>query len=455
MSTLITISGLGILCLLLEVMNLRKALIPVVLILLFAILGMTWIESYSQEFFFMNDSWNMIIDSAYSRKFSILFILLTIFLITMSHRFYENQSTKITDYISIKIFLLAGAIAMVSFGNLAMFFLGLEVLSMAGYVLASSNPQSKESNEAGMKYFIMGAFASSFTLLGITLIYGAVGSFDIGAISDYASGSGSVFFSVGMILMAVGLFFKASIVPFHFWAPDVYEGSPVLVTAVMSTLVRVASVAAVYKMFMVFAPAVSSHFQWVLIVLSILTMTIGNVTALRQRNIKRIMAYSSISHTGFMMMTLLAPDDTSSDTILYYAVAYSLANVAAFSVILSVCRSKGDEDISHFSGLAHQNPVLAVLLSCALLSLGGLPVFAGFFAKFLVFKQAIGFLILPILGIINTTIAIYYYVRIINLLLRKDSTVGKTVTVPFEYLMVGIVAIVLNVLLGIFPSLIM
>jgi NADH:ubiquinone oxidoreductase subunit 2 (chain N) len=376
MSTLITVSGLGILCLLLEVMNLRKVLIPVVLIVLFAILGMTWIETYSQKFLF-TDPWNMIADTAYSCKFSMLFILLTIFLVTMSRWFYENQSTKITDYIAIKIFLLAGAIAMVSFGNLAMFFLGLEVLSIAGYILASSNPRDRKSNEAGIKYFIMGAFASSFTLLGITLVYGAVGSFTIEAISSYASGSESVLFSAGMTLMAIGLFFKASIVPFHFWAPDVYEGSPAIVTAMMSTLVRVASVAALYKMFVIFAPAVSSHFQWVLVVLSILTMTIGNITALRQRNIKRMMAYSSISHTGFMMMALLALH-TSSNTIFYYAAAYSLANVAAFSVILAVCRDKKDESVSHFSGLFHRKPVLAFLfpaLCCHWEACRFLPVF--------------------------------------------------------------------------------
>ncbi len=453
MITLIAVSVTGILCLVLEILGWRKILVPVAVVLLAAILGTVLFEVYSGQPFAGDSPYDMIQVTNTSLGFSALFILLTIFLLVMSPRFYEKQLVKIADYVAIKVFLLAGAIAMVSFGNLAMFFLGLEVLSVAGYVLASSNPRDLRSNEAGMKYFIMGAFASSFTLLGITLLYGATGSFNASDIFAYAAaGADSIWFMAGMALTGVGLFFKASIVPFHFWAPDVYEGSPTLATALMSTLVRVAAVAALYKMLMVFLPALSLPFQNLLVVLSILTMTVGNVTALRQKNVKRMMAYSGISHTGFMMMAFLHPD-ASFSTILYYASAYSLAGIAAFAVILSVCRKKTDEDISHFYGLARKQPVLAFLLSCAMLSMGGLPLFAGFLAKLFVFQQS-GNLWLIIFGIINTVIAVYYYVRVINVMYTKESESPEHVSAPMEYLAPGILAIALNVLLGVFPSII-
>ncbi len=454
MSVLIAVSGLGVLCLLLEVSNGRKLLVPIILALLTVILGMEVVEAYTQQSLFAIDPYHMIVETAYTRGFSILFVLLTILLLMMSPRFYENQAVKIADYVAIKIFILAGAIAMVSFGNLVMFFIGLEVLSVGGYVLASSSPRDLKSNEAGMKYFIMGAFASSFTLMGITLLYGATGSFDVQTISLYAFSPGSIWFFAGIVLLSVGLFFKASVVPFHFWAPDVYEGSPALVAAMMSTLIRVAAIAALYRMFIFLSPAFDIHFQTVVIVLSILTMTVGNISALRQRNFKRMMAYSGISHTGFMIMALSYPDASSGPVLLYYSIAYSLAGIAAFSVILSVCREKENEDISHFYGLARQKPVLALLLSCAMLSMGGLPVFAGFLAKLFVFQQSNN-LLLIIFGIINTVIAIYYYVRVINVIYIKENKSGEIVTAPVEYLIAGVVAIVLNVLLGIFPAIVM
>ncbi len=454
MSTLIAVSGLGIFCLLLEILNLRKILVPVVLVLLVAILGMVCAELYIQKSFLSFDSHQMIADTSFSRQFSILYIILAIFIVAMCPRFYEDQMVKIADYVSIKIFLLAGAIAMVSFGNMALFFIGLEVLSVSVYILASSRPRDLKSNEAGMKYFIMGAFASSFTLLGITLIYGATGSFNISVISAYTSAPDSVWFLTGMALMTVGLFFKASIVPFHFWAPDVYEGSPTLSTAMMSTLVRVASIGALYKIFAILAVGMTVPFENLVLIASILTMSVGNITAIRQRNIKRMMAYSGISHTGFMIMTLLALN-TAANTVLYYAAAYSLAGIAAFSVILSVCRGKKDEDISHFYGLGRKKPLLAVIMSCAMFSMGGLPVFAGFFAKFFAFEQMIAanHLILVVFGVINAIIAIFYYVRVVNVMFTKENESNEPLApTPIEYTIVGILATLMIILLGIFPS---
>lgn len=457
MSTLIAVSGLGIVCLLLEILNLRKILVPIVVLGLVAILGVTVSEFYLDKSYLDIDNYDMIVSTSYSRGFSSLFILLTIFIIVMSPKFYEDKITKIADYISLIVFMLAGAIAMVSFGNLSMFFIGLEVLSISAYVLAASNSKDKNSNEAGMKYFLMGAFASSFILFGIALVYGATGSFDVQKIIEVSTiQSSSLFgFKIGFVMIAVGLFFKAGIVPFHFWAPDVYEGSPTLVTALMSTLVKVAAVATLYKVFVIFSAGMTPIFQVVVVILIILTLCVANITALRQRNLKRLMAYSGISHAGFMMMDLLS-NGAGINSILYYATAYGLAGIAAFAVIMAVCGDK-DQDISNIFGLAKEKMSLAVILTCAFLSLGGIPIFAGFFAKLFMFTQMIdsGYLILVIFGIINSIIAIYYYFGTANVMFTKNSIRTTPLKVDCRYVIVASVAIILNILLGLFPSVIM
>ena len=459
MSTLIAISGLGIICLLLEIFNLRKALVPVTLVGLIAILGMTFTEFYLGEPFMGTDKYNMVVTTGFSQGFSMLFIILAILIIAMSPKFYQEKFVKIADYVSLKVFMLAGAVAMISFGNFAMFFIGLEVLSIAAYALASCEPKNLRSNEAGMKYFIMGAFASSFVLFGIALIYGATGSFDTATVTTFLtaqSASLPVWFNIGFVMITVGMMFKASIVPFHFWAPDVYEGSPTLVTAIMSTLVKVAAIGALFKILSILAVGITPAYEIVLIILSILTLSVGNITALRQNNIKRMMAYSGISHAGFMMMTFLALG-TSANTVLYYAAAYSLAGVAAFAVIMGVCRGKDNEDMSNFFGLVKRQPVMTAILICALLSLSGIPIFAGFFAKFFVFGQMLqaGHLILVIFGVVNSIVAVFYYLGVGNIMITKESETTEPLKVPFEYKAVAVIAISLNILLGIFPSIIM
>lgn len=460
MSTLIAVSGLGIVCLLLEILNLRKILVPLTLLVLLGILGMTVAEFYSGESFFYADSYNMIVSTSYSRGFSILFITLATLIIAMSPEFYKDKIEKIADYVSLKIFLLAGAIAMVSFGNLSMFFIGIEVLSISAYVLASSSPARVSSNEAGMKYFIMGAFASSFILFGIALVYGAIGSFDIDTIIQVSTLEGTnlpIWFNMGFVMILVGLLFKASVVPFHFWAPDVYEGSPTLVTTLMSTLVKVAAIAALYKSVVIFGVAMIPAVKIAIVVFSILSLTVGNITALNQKSLKRMMAYSGISHAGFMMMDLLSNSSNATNSLLYYAAAYSLAGIAAFAVIMAVSEGKGHENIENLYGLARRNPLMAGILTCALVSLGGIPVFAGFFAKLFMFTQMVdaGYLILVIFGIINSIIAIFYYFGTANVMFTQEPSSEGALKVPVKYVLVATIAIILNLILGIYPSIIM
>ncbi|MFW0737514.1 NADH-quinone oxidoreductase subunit N [Flavobacterium sp. T12S277] len=459
MNTLIAITGLGIFCLLFEILNLRKAIVPITIVGLLGVLALNFYEFGSTASYYNN----MITVTKFSVTFSSLFIVLTIFLVALSHNFYENHPTKISDFVAIKVFLLAGGVAMVSFGNLAMFFLGIEILSIALYVLAASDRLNLKSNEAGMKYFLMGSFASGIILFGICLIYGAMGTFDVAEIHEVSlSAELPIWFPIGMILMIIGMLFKVAAVPFHFWAPDVYEGSPALTTALMSTLAKVVAIATLYKL--VYAlnlvPSLDNQdllgtFETIVVIISIASMTVGNIMALRQVNVKRMLAFSGISHAGFMLMTLLTIA-TSAGVLLYYTAAYALAGIAAFSVVLYVCKNQDNEDITNFHGLGKTNPLLAAILTGSLLSMAGIPIFSGFFAKLFLFNQTIqaGYIALVIVAVINSIISVGYYFKLILAMYSKEPNQERTGK-PFLIYAVAVISIALNIALGLFPSLVL
>lgn len=451
MNTLIATSALGVFCLLAEILNLRKLLVPMAVIGLLAILGLT-ISEFNTPASFYN---NMIVVNKFSVAFSSLFIILTIFLVTLSGDFYKDHPTKISDFIAIKIFLLSGAVAMVSFGNLAMFFLGIEVLSISLYVLAASRRLDVKSNEAGMKYFLMGSFASGFILFGICLVYGATGYFDIAEIHDLSQGIGlPIWFPIGITLIVIGMLFKIAAAPFHFWAPDVYEGSPSMTTATMSTLAKVVAMATLYKLLSGLTTTLSPKVEVLIVVISILSMTVGNIMALRQKNVKRMLAFSGISHAGFMVMALLNMS-TAASTLLYYTAAYALAGIASFAVIIYLTKDKDNEDISNFNGLGKTNPLLAAILTASLLSMAGIPIFSGFFAKFMLFANTIkaGYLVVVIAAVINSIISVGYYFKLILAMYTKETSEEKR-AVPFVYYVVAVVSILLNIIMGIYPSLV-
>jgi len=451
MNTILAISGLGVFCLIAEIFNLRKLLIPVAILGLIAILGLT-ISEYNLPSTHFN---NMVVVDRFSVSFSSLFIVLTIFLVALSGDYYKEHQSKLSDYVAIKIFLLAGAVAMVSFGNLAMFFIGIEILSISLYVLAASKRLDVKSNEAGMKYFLLGSFASGIILFGICLIYGATGYFDIAEIYQLSEGAGiPVWFPIGLTLIIIGMLFKIAAVPFHFWAPDVYEGAPSLTTATMSTLAKVVAMATLYKLIHGMIPSIPYIFEVIIVVISILTMTVGNIMALRQNNVKRMLAFSGISHAGFMLMALLSLS-SAAGTLFYYATAYALAGIASFAVIILVTKSKDNQDIANFNGLGKTNPLMAGILTASLLSMAGIPIFSGFFAKLTLFTQTIesGYLIVVIAGVLNSIISVGYYFKLIIAMYTKDST-EKQAT-QFVYYFVAVLAIALNIAIGLFPNLIM
>lgn len=254
-------------------------------------------------------------------------------------------------------------------------------------------------------------------------------------------------------MLLIGMLFKIAAAPFHFWAPDVYEGSPALTTATMSTLAKVVAVATLYKLINTLMPNLSFHFEMIIVTVAILSMTVGNIMALRQTNVKRMLAFSGISHAGFMLMALLSLS-TAANTLLYYTAAYALAGIASFAVIVFVSQHKSSEEIEAFNGFGTTNPLLAAILTASLLSMAGIPIFSGFFAKFILFTQTIqtGYLALVIVAVINSIISVGYYFKLIIAMYTKQSTQQKQ-TAPLVYTLVALVAIILNIIIGIYPTL--
>src|SRR5690606_21828812 len=288
---------------------------------------------------------------------------------------------------------------------------------------------------------------------GIALMYGATGSFDMSVIHQAGMSAGvEDWFYIGVVMVSVAMLFKIAAVPFHLWAPDVYQGSPTISTALMSTLAKVIAIGGFYRLIEGTYGNFSESFITGLIVISIASMTVGNIMALRQTNVKRMLAFSGISHAGFMLMALLSSGDASG-TLLYYATAYALSGIAAFAVVIYVGKNGKGEEIDSFSGLGKSNPVLAAILTGAMLSMGGIPIFSGFFAKFMLFTDTInsGYLIVVIAAVINSIISIGYYFKLILAMYTKESDDVRP-AVPMAIHVVATLAILLNIAIGLFPS---
>ena len=455
MNTLIVISILAIVVLYLGLYKAKNALLPVTIIgligaLVFAILE--WNSGATPIY-----SGMMLFDN-FAVAFSSLTIVSTILILLLSKTYFEKISENVAEYYTIILFALAGIIVMVSYHNLSMFFVGLEIMSVSLYILAGIKKRDFASNEAALKYFLMGAFSTGFLLFGIALIYGSAKSFDMAVIAQYVidrpTGIDPMFY-VGISLMMVGMCFKIGAAPFHFWTPDVYEGSPTLITAFMSTVVKTAGFAAFLRLFaFCFAP-LADFWMPSLLVITILTLFVGNITALYQTNFKRMLAFSSISHAGYMLFAIVALGASSVNSVFVYAAAYSVASIIAFAVLILVKEQTGGENFENFNGLGKKNPFLALVLTVAMLSLAGIPLTAGFIGKFFMFSTALQqyHVWLIVLAVINAIIGIFYYFRVIVAMYFKDAE-RKELTSTGYYQFVLSISVIATIILGIYPSLI-
>ena len=353
---------------------------------------------------------------AFALSFSGVVLVSGLLLMLLAKDAFAALTDTLGDHYGLMLFSLSGAIAMFSFDHLVMLFLGIEILSIALYVLAGSRVTNLKSSEAALKYYLMGSFATGILLFGTALVYGATGHFDLAGIKmaiETKALHSSMMLHTGILLVLFGLSFKVSAAPFHFWSPDVYEGSPTIITVFMATVVKTAGFAALFKLFLLGFGSLSAYWSVTVAGISALTMTVGNITAVFQKGFKRMMAYSSISHAGYLMLGLLS-GPTGSQSLLLYLLAYSVATISAFTVFMKV----EDEDeqglFKQFAGLGKTKPLAALVMGLSMISLAGIPITAGFFGKYFLFVGA--FAAWPWLigiAILNSAISIYYYFRVI------------------------------------------
>ena len=359
------------------------------------------------------------------------------------------------EYYPLTAFAFAGILVMGAATDLVVLFLGLETMSMAVYVLAGIQKREPRSNEAALKYFVMGAFASAFMLYGIALLYGATGSTVIGIIG---AAPADRMLLLGLGMLTVGLAFKVSAVPFHLWTPDVYEGAPTSVTAFMSTAVKAAGFVAAIRVFAVAMPALAPHLSFVLGAIALLTMTVGNLVALRQTSLKRMLAYSSIAHTGYLMVGLAANTQEAASAVLFYLAAYGAMNIAAFAVLMFLAsRGSRNEDVGDLAGLGSEHPLLAAAMTIAMLSLTGIPPLGGFTAKLYLFAAALnaGQTFLVMAALLNSVVSAAYYLGVVKVMYfdtpPADDAVAAGPARPHLAVARGL-AVAATVVLGVAPS---
>jgi NADH-quinone oxidoreductase subunit N len=450
MNSLYVICGLGIVALLAEITSLKKRLTAVLMAGLVVAAGLVVLDWGTNMTYFSG----MVVIDKFSLAFTALISIASVLWFWMYGDYFNDVHQ--TDKSALVLFAIAGAVVMATFNNMAMLFLGIEILSISLYVLAGSRKGSLFSNEAAFKYFLMGSFATGFLLLGIAFVYGATGSFQVDTISDFImihKDGLPTFFYAGVILMFIGLAFKISAVPFHFWAPDVYSGSPTPVTAFMSTVVKIAAIAAFYRVFSFAFAEIEPSWLIMIQVVCVATLIVANVTAVYQNDVKRMLAYSSVGHVGYILLGFLADPVTSSSLVLYYLSAYAVSSLAAFAVLGIIEKEQGNLSIESFNGLFKRSPFIAVAMTIALLSLAGIPPLPGFFGKYMVFALAVenGFTGLVVVAVITSLIGAYYYFRIIIAMFMKEGS-ASPVQLSTSAKALAMLLIVVTLMLGIFPN---
>ncbi|MAX16848.1 MAG: NADH-quinone oxidoreductase subunit N [Nitrospina sp.] len=390
--------------------------------------------------------------------FICIFTISSALAILLSVEYNEREGIRAGEYYALILFCTVGMILLASSTDMIMIFLGIEIVSICLYVLAGIRRNDHRSNEAALKYFLLGAFATGFLLYGMTLVYGSTGSTNLFKIAEFVknpSAQSNPLLMMGLVLLVIGFGFKVASVPFHMWAPDVYQGAPTPVTAFMAVGPKAAAFAAFFRVFADTFPEMSSSWEMLLSIIAVLSMFVGNLGAIMQTNIKRMLAFSSISHAGYILMAVIAKNSLGSSSLLFYMLSYAFMTFGVFGIVIILGR-KGEEnlEIKNYSGLAYKHPVIALSMTIFLLSLGGLPPFAGFVAKFYLFSAAIqeGLLTLVIIAVLNSAISFYYYLKVVVFMYMKEPEAEFKISLTPITLFVVFIGVVGTINLGIFPN---
>jgi len=401
----------------------------------------------------------MVVIDNYSLFFKIIFLITAGLTVLMSIRFLQREECDYGEYYVLLLFAAVGMMFMASAADLIIIFLGLETFSLSVYALAGFFRTQPKSNESSLKYFLLGAFSAGFLLYGIALIYGATGTTNLKGIYEFVRKTPLLtdpLLLIGMGLLIVGFGFKVASVPFHMWTPDVYEGAPTSVTAFMSVGPKAAGFAAFLRVFVYALSSLQTDWVWILWVLAVLTMTLGNLVAIAQKNIKRMLAYSSIAHAGYILVAMVTASELGTASILYYILAYAFMNLGAFGVVILYGR-KGEENINigDYSGMASKYPLLAAAMAIFMFSLAGIPPTAGFVGKFYIFSSAIkaGYIGLTIIGVLNSALSVYYYLRVTVMMYMRnpEKELGRLDLSPTMAIAL-IIAVLGTLQMGITPS---
>lgn len=393
--------------------------------------------------------------------FNFVFLTVALLSILVSSNYVKTEDLPPNEYFGVMLFAVVGMMVMACGTNLAVIFVGLEVMSIALYILAGIKKNEMKSLESALKYFLLGAFASGFFLYGISMIYGATGTLDLNVMAHKISTETLEFpiiLAVGIAFLVVGFGFKVALVPFHSWTPDVYEGASSPITGFMSVGAKAAGFAAFVRVFVSALSGVKTEWTDVLAVLAILTMVVGNILALQQSNFKRLLAYSSITHAGYLLLGIIAGNDLSAQAIMFYLFSYAFMNIGAFAIITLV-GNKGEEfvNVSDFTGLGKKKPFVAFMLSVFLFSLAGIPPMAGFFGKYFIFTSLVksGANTLAVIGVLNAVVGVYYYLSPIVLMWMKEPNEVEVSDANSSLKVALIISLIGTILIGVFPSQVM
>ncbi len=400
---------------------------------------------------------SMFILDPYATFFKFVFYIGAAVTVLLSIQTSRSESANSGEYYAFVLLSTVGMMFMVSGSDLISIYLGLELMSVCLYVLAGINRPDNRSVEASVKYFVLGSFSSAILIYGISLLYGLTGSTNLQSIAAFLSASemSNPALMLSMFLLIVGFGFKVAAVPFHMWTPDVYEGSPTSVTAFMSVGPKAAAFGVILRVFMETFGANQPAWSSVLVVLSIATMAIGNLVAVAQTNIKRMLAYSSIAHAGYVLIGVVVGSAEGISGVMFYLFVYAFMNLGAFGMVILLQRGgMGGERIEDFTGLAKKNRIAALLMLIFMFSLTGVPPLAGFWAKFYIFKAAIeaGYAWLAVVGVLLSAVSAFYYLRIVMVMYMKEPE-GDFALSPAPGLSLALfVSVAMIVLLGIYPG---